>query len=122
MQLLCLFAGVGLVVASVFWRGEADKLLGPDVVRDLGIALLVSVFVTFAIELYASKRVRQELTYHALSAAYQQIVPEEIFDQIKDNVFQSDVYRRNWEVHIHDLEYPRASGNTAILSQNTHTK
>jgi hypothetical protein len=113
--LLCLLAGLALIATSVFWRGEADKLLGPDVVRDLGIALLVSVFMTFAIELYASKRVRQELTYHALSAAYQQIVPEKIFDQINDNVFSSGVYRRNWEVRIQDLEYPSGSGDTAVI-------
>jgi len=35
-----------------------------------------------------------------LSAAYAKVVPEEIYTQIRDNVFRSDVCRRKWEVHI----------------------
>ncbi|MGA7384892.1 MAG: hypothetical protein WBW81_09480 [Methylocella sp.] len=74
--------------------------LGPDVLRDLGIALLIAVFVTVVIELYASRRLREHIAYDVLSAAYAKVVPEEIYTQIRDNVFRSKVYRQNWEVRI----------------------
>jgi hypothetical protein len=79
------------------WPAPAH--LGADLIRDLGIALLIGVFVTFAIERYSSERLRQSVTYDVLSSAYAQLVPEEIFSQIVD-VFKSDVWRRNWHVVI----------------------
>src|SRR5438128_438558 len=39
------------------------EMLGADVLRDLGIALFISVFVTFSIERYSSDRLRQHITY-----------------------------------------------------------
>jgi hypothetical protein len=53
--------------------------LGPDLLRDVGIALLIAVFVTLVIELYASSRLREHISYDVLSAAYAKVVPEEIY-------------------------------------------
>src|SRR5580700_8715829 len=79
--------------------GDEDHL-GADLLRDLGIALLISAFVTIVIERYASNRLREHITYDVLSAAYAKVVPEMIYSQVADNVFRSDIYRRNWEVII----------------------
>jgi hypothetical protein len=79
---------------------DDNTALLPDIMRDLAIALLISAFVTFSIERYASSRLREHITYDVLSAAYAKVVPEKIYTQVADNVFRSDVYRRNWEVHI----------------------
>jgi hypothetical protein len=88
------------LVSELLTDSEGYSGLGPDVLRDLGIALLISAFVTFSIERYASNRLREHITYDVLSAAYAKVVPEKIYTQVADNVFRSDVYRRNWEVHI----------------------
>lgn len=71
-----------------------------DLSRDLGIALLISVIATFLIEKYASDRLREDIARDVLSAAYLKVVPKEIFAQVADNVFRSEVYRTDWEVHI----------------------
>jgi hypothetical protein len=92
------------------WK-EPDRV-GPELLRDLGIALLVSVFVTFVIERYASNRLREHITYDVLSAAYAKVVPQQIYRQVADNVFRSDVYRRNWEVHI------QTKGKTEDIQQS----
>ena len=73
-----------------------DDLIA-DVVRDIGIALIISVIVTFSIEKYASDRLREHITYDVLSAAYAKVVPEKIYSQIADNIFRSDTYRRDWK-------------------------
>ena len=53
----------------------------PDLIRDLGIALWISVIVTFLVEKYASDRLREDIAYNVLSAAYTKVVPEKIYTQ-----------------------------------------
>ena len=83
-------------IRDLFAKVHHNTTLGPDILRDLGIALLISAFVTFSIERYASNRLRQHITYDVLSAAYGKVVPEKIYTQVADNVFRSDVYPRQW--------------------------
>jgi hypothetical protein len=90
------------MIRDLITESDEDAIFGPDIVRDLGIALLISVFVTFSIERYASSRLREHITYDVLSAAYAKVVPEKIYTQVADNIFRSNVYRRNWEAHISD--------------------
>jgi hypothetical protein len=71
-----------------------------DAVRDLGIALILSVIVTVVIEKNASDRLREHIAHDVLTAAYAKVIPEEIYTQVADNVFRSNVYRRKWEVKI----------------------
>jgi hypothetical protein len=98
--------------------GQQD-LLGPDLLRDLGIALLISAFVTFSIERYSSNRLREHIAYDVLSAAYAKVVPDEIYTQVADNVFRSDVIRRNWEAHIGG-EFDSKNGKAEITASYSY--
>lgn len=105
-----------LVKELVTGSGRQDGLFA-DLLRDLGIALVISVFVTVAIELRASGRLREHIAFDVLSAAYAKVVPEEIYTQIRDNVFRSMVYRRNWDVRIKgDRQQVDKSAGTAIIN------
>jgi hypothetical protein len=96
---------------------DTNAALFPDIIRDLAIALLISAFVTFSIERYASSRLREHITYDVLSAAYAKVVPEKIYTQVADNVFRSDVYRRGWEVHIDsNAEQPLLEEGIAFIT------
>ncbi|MGA7630519.1 MAG: hypothetical protein WCB11_07110 [Terriglobales bacterium] len=97
---VCALIGVFCIFGSAYWKHEFGEGTGPDVARDLGIALLIAVFVTISIELYAGSRLRQQISYDVLSAGYAKLVPEKVFTQINDSVFKSDVIRNNWQVHI----------------------
>ncbi len=98
-----------LVAESSQQNGLVPDLLR-DLLRDLGIALLIAVVVTVVIERYASDRLSQHLAVDVLSAAFGKVIPERIYSQVGDNVFRSDVYRRNWEVHINAELHPVKSG------------
>jgi hypothetical protein len=90
-----------LVAELIMASNQQDVLAGAaDIIRDLGIALVISVIATVVIERYATDRLRQHIPHDVLSAAYAKVIPEKIYTQVADNVFRSNVYRRNWEVHI----------------------
>jgi hypothetical protein len=93
----------GKEVTQVLDRWEkalGEQHVEPEIIRDLSIALLVAVFVTFAIELYAGLRLRTQIANDVLEAAFEKIVPEEIYDEVRDNIFRSPVVRRDWVVDI----------------------
>jgi hypothetical protein len=87
-------------LGSLAAETNQNAILLADIVRDLGIAVVISVIVTFSIEKYSSDRLREHITYDVLSAAYSKVIPEEVYTQVADNIFRSNVFRRNWEVHI----------------------
>ncbi len=105
------------MIREFLTNSTENAALGADIMRDLGIALLISVFVTFSIERYAGSRLREHITYDVLSAAYAKVVPDKIYTQVADSVFRSDVYRRNWEAHINsDAEQLYRSEGIAIIT------
>jgi hypothetical protein len=121
--LVCTLIGVLAVSGSAIWKhAAAGDVLFADILRDLGIALLISVFVTFSIEKYSSSRLREHIAYDVLSAAYAKVVPEKIFSQITDHVFRSDIYRRNWEVHIraNSQRIDRTRGTAVITARYSY--
>ena len=72
----------------------------PTLVRDLSIALLIAVFLTVSIELYAGRRLREQVATEVLSGVFNKIIPEVIFDEVKSNVIQAPVMRKNWEIRM----------------------
>lgn len=80
--------------------GLSEQHMGPEIIRDLGIALLSGVFVTLAVELYAGIRLRKQIAGEVLQAAYEKVVPETIFKEVADSVFRSDVIWRQWTVDM----------------------
>jgi hypothetical protein len=103
------------VIALISGTNQND-VLGADLLRDLGIAIVISVIVTFSIEKYSSDRLREHIAYDVLSAAYSKVIPDQVYMQIADNVFRSRVYRRNWEVHIGARPQSLAPNGTAVIT------
>jgi len=99
-----LLAGVCLIVVAAFIRASGGSEFALDVIRDLGIGLLVSVFVVVFIEWRAGLTLRKEIAADVLEAVYRRTVPEAIFDQIRDSTFRSDVLRCDWKLDIHVLD------------------
>jgi hypothetical protein len=93
---------------------------GPDILRDLGIALIISVIATFVIEKYASDRLREDIARDVLSAAYLKVVPKEIFTQIADNVFRAEVYRKDWEVRVKEEGFNITDGIAIITADYSY--
>lgn len=85
------------------WEDDlSEQHMGPEIVRDLGIALLIAVFVTVSIELYAGIRLRKQIAGEVLQAAYEKVVPETIFKEVAA-IFRSDVIWRQWTVDMQVL-------------------
>jgi hypothetical protein len=86
--------------ATLFSELEQEDHIVADLIRDLGVALLIAVIVTIVIEKYSSDRLRESIALDVISAAYMKVVPSEIYTEIADNIFRSDVCRRKWKINI----------------------
>lgn len=115
-----LFLVVGLLVGVclILWSsslkpdeagaGHAHEWL-VDLTRDLGIGVVVSVFVVVFIEWRAGLTLRSEIARDVLEAVYERVVPMPIYKQVRDNIFRSDVVRRDWTVAIEVVDIPGRS-------------
>jgi hypothetical protein len=103
-------------VSALITGSNENDVLAADLLRDLGIAIVIAVIVTFSIEKYSSDRLREHITYDVLSAAYAKVIPDQVYTQVADNVFRSNVYRRNWEVHINAKAQPLEPHGTAVIT------
>ncbi|HYZ75743.1 MAG TPA: hypothetical protein VE596_00070, partial [Gaiellaceae bacterium] len=102
-------AGIALLLGAILWEEHSDSVLGPDLIRDLGIGALVSVFVTILIESYAGRMLRRKIASDVLEAAFEKVVPAAVFQEVTDNVFYTSVFRRKWEVDLEALDRGRHS-------------
>ncbi len=91
---LLLAVGLGLGLIAI---GER---FGLGVVRDLGIGLLVSVFVSITIELYASSSLRSALTAEMTEAIFQRLIPDAIWTQIATHIVRSNFMCKELELLI----------------------
>ncbi len=83
------------------WEERASQeSLVQILLRDGSIALLVAVFLSLTIELYAGKRLRAEVAEDVLSGVFKKIIPDEIFDEVRSHVIQATALRRQWEVRM----------------------
>jgi len=86
-----------ILAADVSGNREATSSV---IIRDLGIALIVSAFITFAVELNASTRLRMDVAVDVMEAVYRHIIPPVIWSQVSSNVLRQDVICRDWELDI----------------------
>jgi hypothetical protein len=98
--LFSLLVGICLILVSAVIRSSHGSEYVVDVIRDLGIGLVVSVFVVVFIEWRAGLTLRSEIAADVLAAVYRRTIPDIIFDQVRDSTFRSDVLRRGWEVEV----------------------
>jgi len=95
-----LLVGGCLVLSSVAIRSSDGNEYIVDLVRDLGIGLIVSVFVVVFIEWRAGLTLRAEIATDVLEAVYRNVVPDVIFKQVRDSIFRSHVLRTGWKLDI----------------------
>jgi len=88
--------------------------------RDLGIALLVAVILTLAIEGYARGRLREEIRSGVLEAAFRRLISSAVFDQIKGHVIGAKCLKRNWSLEMFLLrEHPATTGGDRLYVSRT---
>jgi hypothetical protein len=101
LYLVCaLFIGIILILVSAIFRTSADSEYLIDISRDIGIGFIVSVLVVTFIEWRAGLTLRTEIAEDVLEAVFRRIVPDVIFDQVRDSTFRSDVLRRDWQIQL----------------------
>lgn len=102
---------------------ERDPLLAQEtfadaLMRDLGIALLVAVILTVAIEYYARSRLQEEIRSGVVEAAFRRLISPLVFNQIKGYVIGAKILKRNWMLEMVLREYPdKAAGDRLYLSR-----
>lgn len=78
----------------------AEEKFGPIFVRDMAIAFIIAVFLTVTIELYAGRKLRSEVSEDVLSGVFRKIMPDIIFEEVKSNVIQAGVLRKDWQIRM----------------------
>jgi hypothetical protein len=76
-----LLVGICLILISADIRSSHGSEYLVDVIRDLGIGLVVSVFVVVFIEWRAGLTLRSEIAADVLAAVYRRTIPDIIFNQ-----------------------------------------
>jgi hypothetical protein len=121
------FSIVLLVIAAVL---PGEITVGPSrivplevekhVLRDIGIALLVGVYLTWTIERVNAEKREQELDSYVrtvgdnfVRAVYGRSLPEDLFTAVKRSVFEADFvrtsYSGDWTLHNFSDEYIAAA-------------
>lgn len=77
-----------------------EETLFPTLLRDLGIALIIAVFLTVTVESYAGRRLRAQAAEDVLAGVFNKIIPETIFEEIRTHVIQAGVLRTGWEIRM----------------------
>ncbi len=109
---LLFFIGVALLVFASYNR---EHHLTHDVIRDLGIAFIISALVTIAYEIYARSRFDLAKIETLLDTVYGSGVPAEIWDSIKEKLLSRRVLRRNCVLHVRVLHDPSINRGDVVL-------
>lgn len=64
--------------------------------RDFGIACLIAVALTIGMEMLMRSRLHDEVRTGVLEATYQTVIPEPIFEEVRNYIISAKVIRRNW--------------------------
>lgn len=78
--------------------------LAYDIVRDLGVASLVSVIITIVVEFYARNRLQAEIRSGVIEATLRRLIPEKVWEKIKIEILSQDTIRRNWTLIMNVAE------------------
>lgn len=81
-----------LIIAYLLGSGN----LAHDIVRDLGIAALVSVIITIVFEFYARNRLEAEIRSGVIESTIRRLIPERVWEKIKIEILSQDTIRQDW--------------------------
>jgi hypothetical protein len=115
---------LGLVVALLFIVGVAllvlasynrEHQLTHDILRDLGIAFIISALVTLAYEIYARTRFDLAKIETLLDTVYGSGIPPRIWDSIKDTLLSRRVLRQDSVLHLRVERDPSVGTGNVVL-------
>lgn len=86
-----------------------------DILRDLGIALLVAAIVTFAYELHARSLYDRENFVSILQSVMGKVVPPNVWKEVQTTVIERDRIRHDVNIRIRLLRQDSLPTNQAIL-------
>src|SRR5947209_18115996 len=78
-----------------------------DIVRDIGVALIVTVVTATSIEMFVNSRVRRQIEADVFQATFRKFLPDPIYMQVRDKVLGAGVIRRDWTIDMRVID-PRA--------------
>ena len=92
-------AGVAFLVSGTLLIALSHEIdthwvLSAEILRDLGIALCISVFIGILIEFGLARKTFER----GLDAIMRQTVPPEVWDEIKQHVISQPVFRTHWTI------------------------
>jgi hypothetical protein len=105
---LFLIVGIGLILGA--HKLQSGYVLFSETLRDVGIALCISVFIAFLIEVGLAHRMFE----NGLNAIMRQTVPPEVWNEIRQNVISQPVIQHDWHITM-KIE----KGNTEYISTTT---
>jgi hypothetical protein len=86
-----------------------------DILRDLGMALLVAAIVTFAYELHARSLYDRENFVSMLQSVMGKVVPPNVWREVQATVIERDRIRRDVNIRIRLLRQDSLPANQAVL-------
>lgn len=104
--------GVALLVIASYNR---EHHLTHDLLRDLGIAFIISALVTIAYETYARSRFDLAKIETLLDTVYGSGVPPAIWNSIKEKLLSRKVLRRETVLHLRVLRDPALDADKVLL-------
>jgi len=112
LLLLLLVSGVILLIVAHY---GTTKPLIHDVLRDLGMAFLISALVAGAYEIYARTRFDLAKIESLLDTVYGSGVPVRVWESVKETLLQRELMRCNAVLHIRVLRDPAVSKQHVVL-------
>jgi hypothetical protein len=89
-----LFLVVGIGLMFVAHEIEVTYPLPSEILRDVGIALCISVFIAALIEIGLARKMFE----NGLNAIMRQTVPEEVWEDIRQHVISQPIIRRKFQI------------------------
>ena len=79
------------------WQEQLwHETLPSIVVRDIGIAMVVAVLLTFGIELYARKQLQDDVVTSVVEAAFGRLISPALFEEMRWNVLGAELLKETW--------------------------
>lgn len=88
------FLVAGITVIYISHKIEAQHGFSSEILRDVGIALCISVFIAFLIEIGLARK----MFANGLDAIMEQTVPPRVWDEIRQHVISQPVVRHDFTI------------------------
>lgn len=113
LMALVLVSGIALLLLS---RQFQPDTLWRELIRDLGIATVVSFIVTVVIETYSARRREADIRSGVLDAILGKIIPMRVWDEIRSNIIAPGIVCEGWHLEASVSKRPVVLSPAVVLS------